>query len=276
MKKVYVSGNSEEVGLLKGVLENEGIGCTVHNDALAIALGDVPPQECWRELWVNNDEDAAEAQKVIDNWLQPEASEVSPWKCAGCGETVPGQFSACWSCGAVRPEEPEAQDGGPAAEVEFRYAEDEYARAQRWHYTKDVPVKFWFCCALFFAGMGASGGDLTSLDVLLSLGISFTIILALVVLVYVLPAAAGRGSTDTHDTFTTRFSDEGVDIRSSFDESHWQWDQCRKLIVTMEFYFLYFEDGHSAIPRRAFDGPEHEEAVQTLFEREIVDIDSRV
>ena len=271
MKKVYVSGNSEEVGLLKGVLENEGIGCTVHNDALAIALGDVPPQECWRELWVNNDEDAAEAQKVIDNWLQPEASEVSPWKCAGCGETVPGQFSACWSCGAVIPDKPAAAPvAGGAAHVEFRYAEDEHARAIREHYTKDIPVKFWSYVALFFFALGASGGGL------LSLGISLTIVLSLVVPLYVLPAAAGRDSSEAHDTYTFRFSDRGVDIKSSFDESHWRWDQCPKLLVTTEFYLLYFETGYAAIPKRAFGNEETEEAVKSLLEREIVDIDCRV
>jgi len=271
MKKIYVSANSEEVGLLKGMLESEGIGCTVHNEALAIALGDIPPQECWRELWVLNDEDAAEAKKIVDNWLQPGVSGAAAWKCPGCDETVQGQFSACWNCGAVIPDEPAtAPEEGDAAQVEFRYTEDEQARALRLHYTKDVPVKSWFYAALFFSALGASGGGL------LFFGISFTILLSLAVPLYVLPAVADRGSSEAHDTYTFRFSDGGVDIQSSFDESHWRWGQCPKLLVTTEFYHLYFETGYAAIPKRAFDSSEHEKTILALFEREIVGIDSRV
>jgi hypothetical protein len=27
-----------------------------------------------------------------------------PWQCPDCGEALEGQFSACWHCGALRPE----------------------------------------------------------------------------------------------------------------------------------------------------------------------------
>jgi predicted amidophosphoribosyltransferase len=35
---------------------------------------------------------------------------VQSWLCPGCGETIEGQFSDCWQCGAERPAG-EAADG---------------------------------------------------------------------------------------------------------------------------------------------------------------------
>ncbi len=98
MKKVYSSENSLEVGLIKGMLEQDGIGCLVKNQILAGAMGELPPLECWPELWITDDRDLPLANKIVEAALTTPAEQATPWHCQ-CGEEIEGQFSACWSCG---------------------------------------------------------------------------------------------------------------------------------------------------------------------------------
>jgi hypothetical protein len=53
----------------------------VDDDAVPLSLAALEP---------DTDEDGGED-------LRPE------WSCASCGEAVPGNFEACWNCGASRP-----------------------------------------------------------------------------------------------------------------------------------------------------------------------------
>lgn len=98
MKKVHSAENSVELGFIKGMLEQDGINCLVKNQNLSGALGEIPPLECWPELWVCDDRDFALASKIVDTALAPSSGNNLPWLC-GCGESIEGQFTACWSCG---------------------------------------------------------------------------------------------------------------------------------------------------------------------------------
>jgi hypothetical protein len=99
MKKVFASLNIAEVGLLKTLLEQEGIACTTRNQHISIALGEVPFLECMPELWVLDDQDFTKAQELISRWGKPDDRQLEPWLCPGCGEENEGQFGACWKCG---------------------------------------------------------------------------------------------------------------------------------------------------------------------------------
>lgn len=57
-----------DVNLLKGLLEEAGIPCLIKNEYLAIALGDLPPAECYQELWVLDAADFSQAQAVLESW----------------------------------------------------------------------------------------------------------------------------------------------------------------------------------------------------------------
>ena len=91
------------VGHLKNVLETYGIGCVVKNVYLASAAGEIPPIECWPELWVVDDARFAEARGLLEKTMAPLESVKRSWKCARCGESIEGQFSECWNCGSGRP-----------------------------------------------------------------------------------------------------------------------------------------------------------------------------
>ena len=57
-----------DVNLLKGLLEEAGIPCLIKNEYLAIAMGDLPPAECYQELWVLDATDFPRAQAVLESW----------------------------------------------------------------------------------------------------------------------------------------------------------------------------------------------------------------
>ncbi len=102
MQKVYSNPDRLLIGHLAQVLEQHGIECYVKNAFLAGGAGELPPLECWPELWGRDDEDNARATALIESVLQaPESG--SEWICPDCGEQVEGQFAACWRCGHRAP-----------------------------------------------------------------------------------------------------------------------------------------------------------------------------
>jgi len=101
MRKLYGSHNTILVGHLKTVLEQHGVACVVRNEHLGGAAGELPPIECWPEIWITEDAHYARAREILDSLLDP--GEQAAWTCPGCSEWIEGQFTACWRCGADRP-----------------------------------------------------------------------------------------------------------------------------------------------------------------------------
>ena len=100
MKKVYTAADAVSAGLLKSVLEGEGIQAVLRNDLLQGGLGEIPQPSAWPEIWVLNDSDSARALDLISNYQAESADD--PWGCPQCGERLEGQFAVCWSCGTLR------------------------------------------------------------------------------------------------------------------------------------------------------------------------------
>jgi hypothetical protein len=102
MKRLYCSKDPLMIGHLKNVMATFGIKCVARKLDLNIGAGELPPIECWPELWVIDDEIFNRARSILKKALAPLASVKTPWHCAGCGETIEGQFSECWNCGRDR------------------------------------------------------------------------------------------------------------------------------------------------------------------------------
>lgn len=103
MKKLHVFSLWEraQAGLIKELLEKEGIACLMKNENLFSALGEIPFPECYPELWVIDDEVFPRAKLLLDQWLKTE-EPGEPWVCPGCGEILESQFGACWKCGRTK------------------------------------------------------------------------------------------------------------------------------------------------------------------------------
>lgn len=101
MKKVYSADNTIDVGFLTAILEDNAISCLVKNQNLAGAMGEIPPLECWPEIWVTRDEDYQRAMDIVRETVKTPSYLMQDWSCS-CGELIEGQFSACWSCGSER------------------------------------------------------------------------------------------------------------------------------------------------------------------------------
>jgi hypothetical protein len=103
MKLVYTTQDLAMLSHLKNVLEEQGIACVLRGQHLLGGVGELPPIECWPELWVVDEEREPEARSHIKALLSPAGTDDSPWACGECGEQSPGTFSECWQCGTASP-----------------------------------------------------------------------------------------------------------------------------------------------------------------------------
>lgn len=105
MKKLHTFSIADraQAGLLRELLEREGVSCLIRNEQLFAALGEIPFLECFPELWVVDNDVWPRARMLLDSWLTSEEG-LACWLCPTCGETLEGQFGACWQCGKEREE----------------------------------------------------------------------------------------------------------------------------------------------------------------------------
>jgi hypothetical protein len=100
MKKIYTSQDRLLVEYVKAMLESHGFDCVLKNQFLSSGVGDLPPVECWPEVWLLQDAQASHAAKLVEQLFVPAAGPA--WQCPQCGEWHEAQFSDCWRCGKAR------------------------------------------------------------------------------------------------------------------------------------------------------------------------------
>jgi len=105
MQLLYSSLKLLEIHHLKNLLEVEGIRCHVKNELLSRLAGEIPFTECAPQLWLLDEHDLERARQIVAEFGRGPAAGP-PWRCPACGESLEGQFSACWHCGASRPTSP--------------------------------------------------------------------------------------------------------------------------------------------------------------------------
>ena len=100
MQRIFSSPSLIEVTQLKDILEGARIACFIRNEISSGLVGEIPLTEGTPELWIQEDNDLAEAMRVKSDWQasSPKA-EGGNWVCPDCGETSEPQFGSCWKCG---------------------------------------------------------------------------------------------------------------------------------------------------------------------------------
>lgn len=103
MHRVYAGPDSLLSGWLASILEAAGISCQQRNQFLSGALGELPVNECWPELWVVNGDDLDHARHLIAEALGSHSPPPPDWQCTACGELIEGVFAQCWRCATAEP-----------------------------------------------------------------------------------------------------------------------------------------------------------------------------
>ena len=102
MKKVYSTDDGILAGHIHSILEENGISCWIKNLNLSGAMGELPPIECWPEIWLIDEDDYGKALDIVHTYLAPTADDARDWKCE-CGEILEAQYRSCWKCGRNGP-----------------------------------------------------------------------------------------------------------------------------------------------------------------------------
>jgi hypothetical protein len=100
MLRVYTHPDRVLVGMIADIVERSGFACYIKNEFIGGGAGDIPPQECWPELWLLDERDEHAARALIATVTPATLSGGSPWQCSQCGEWIEPQFAACWHCGS--------------------------------------------------------------------------------------------------------------------------------------------------------------------------------
>ena len=101
MRELFREQDITRVSYYKAVLEDYEIPTMIKNEYLSgSGLTDIPIPEFFPALCVLNDEDYVRAVKIIREHLTANQKDADiEITCASCGETNPGNFEICWSCG---------------------------------------------------------------------------------------------------------------------------------------------------------------------------------
>ena len=78
-------------------LKAEGIGASVQREFLKSGAGELPPEQCLPEVWI---EDGSHEAKALELLRILRHAPQRRWFCS-CGEHVEGGFEQCWNCGTM-------------------------------------------------------------------------------------------------------------------------------------------------------------------------------
>jgi hypothetical protein len=100
MQRLVSADNLLLATLWQRVLESAGIACEIRNRYIGGALGEIPVDQAWPQIWIQKDSDFAAAQALMSE-LQT-TPNLASWRCSRCNESIEGQFFQCWRCAATR------------------------------------------------------------------------------------------------------------------------------------------------------------------------------
>jgi hypothetical protein len=99
MKRAVATMTGAELELLRDILQQAGVPCSLRKAELAGLLGATPFNA---ELWVERDEDVGKAHELYAAWCAPGTETVQSWTCPACGQQLDIPFDSCWQCGTPR------------------------------------------------------------------------------------------------------------------------------------------------------------------------------
>jgi hypothetical protein len=100
MKRIGQAPNIAIAQLWIDMLRAHGFDANMQRYFLNGAAGDLPPDQCLPEIWVQDD---AQFDRARQAFAEIQRMPQRNWVCASCGERVEGGFEQCWNCSADMP-----------------------------------------------------------------------------------------------------------------------------------------------------------------------------
>jgi hypothetical protein len=100
MREVFCNQDHARAGLYKSILDEVKIPTFVRNYC-GHNTTNAPSSIFYPALCVMNGEDYDEAMRILGEVYYDTPSSREDWKCAQCGEEVPGTFDSCWKCNSL-------------------------------------------------------------------------------------------------------------------------------------------------------------------------------
>jgi hypothetical protein len=100
MRRLAQAPNLAIATLWVHLLREDGVGASVQREYLGAAAGQLPPDQCLPEVWIEDDRQFELAERLL---YELRHRPQRRWLCR-CGELVEGGFEQCWRCGAPMPE----------------------------------------------------------------------------------------------------------------------------------------------------------------------------
>jgi hypothetical protein len=97
MKRIGQAPNIAIAQLWVDMLRDQGLDANMQRYFLNGAAGDLPPDQCLPEIWVQDD---AQFDRAKLAFAELQRVPQRNWVCAACGERIEGGFEQCWNCGA--------------------------------------------------------------------------------------------------------------------------------------------------------------------------------
>jgi len=99
MQRLTQAPNLFMATLWASALTSSGIVATVQRQYLSSVAGELPPDQCLPEVWIDDVRQESLARDVL---YHLQHAPQRRWRCT-CGELVEGGFEQCWQCGTMMP-----------------------------------------------------------------------------------------------------------------------------------------------------------------------------
>ncbi|MFC4700329.1 DUF2007 domain-containing protein [Glaciecola siphonariae] len=101
MKRFYKDFDQFRVRQVYSLLSDAGIPCTIKNEFIQGASGEIPHHEALPEIWLLDAQWEAKANALLKEFEQDIAAEdvaKVDWTCSECAQVNEPQFRICWQC----------------------------------------------------------------------------------------------------------------------------------------------------------------------------------
>lgn len=98
---IYLAADPIEAEIVRNLFATERIEIDIFGSMLWSGRGELAA-DAYPRIMLRDPRDEPRARELLAEYRSSPAtwSSAPHWTCA-CGEAVPGNFAACWSCGAV-------------------------------------------------------------------------------------------------------------------------------------------------------------------------------